>query len=330
MDKVLFLKKLLYTLLAAFVLANAIAASHAYRFTHFTKAEPRKTHNPETIGLLEKVKVLFTGINNPRPINSAVPARPFKSIELSGPEGKLSCWLIPQQHAKGTVILLHGYGSDKSKLLNEAEGFYKLGYQPFLLDFEGCGASEGSSTTIGYREAEDVRAAYDYCRKHDSNVILYGCSMGASAAIRAMSVYYIHPTAAILECPYGSMLYATKNRFALMGMPSFPMAYLLVFWGGLENGFWAYADDNVKYARNIHTSVLLMRGHDDLYVSAEETASVFDALTGPKVFHAFAHTGHESYYLKNGPEWLSQVDNFLQQYDHQTVTFSRFHHSNGM
>jgi hypothetical protein len=309
-------KKLFYLLFAVFILANAVAAYHAYRFTHFSKAEPRKTHNPEAIGFWEKARVLITGINNPRPVNTAVPSIPYKQVGLVGTHGKLSCWLIPKHNAKGTVILLHGYGSDKSKLLNEAQGFYKLGYQAFLLDFIGSGSSDGNNTTIGYREAEDVVTAFNYCRALDSNVILYGCSMGASAAIRAMSVYHIHPAAAILECPYGSMLYATKNRFALMGVPSFPMAYLLVFWGGAENSFWAYADNNIAYAKDIHTPVLLMRGQEDLYVTAEETAAVYNTLAGPKIFHAFAHTGHQSYYLKNGEEWLGQVKSFLSLYDH--------------
>ena len=194
-----------------------------------------------------------------------------------------------------------------------ARVFDSLGYQTMLIDFDGSGASDGNRTSIGYYEADDVAAAYNYCKTRDSNITLFGSSMGASAIIRAMSAYHLKPEKCILECPYGSMLDAAINRFKIMGVPAFPMAYLLVFWGGIENGYWAFSQDCTRYAKDISLPVLLMRGLDDKNVTQKEVSDIYHNLSGPKKLYQFPNTGHESYCIKDLQEWVDEVNDFLSR-----------------
>src|SRR3712207_7040402 len=53
------------------------------------------------------------------------------------------------------------------------------------MDMSGHGGSAGNVTTIGYHEAADVAAAYQYAQTLDDRVVLYGVSMGAAAILRA-------------------------------------------------------------------------------------------------------------------------------------------------
>jgi uncharacterized protein len=305
-------KKILVFCAIIFVMMNGVAAFHAYRFSHFSGARVLKTHNPDQLNFFTKIGVLLKGVDNPRPLNDSLPKLKYEEIKLKGHDGHLSCWLIPKKNAKGTVILFHGYASNKSTLIPPAAIFDSSGYQTVLVDFMGCGASEGNRTTVGYYEAEDVLAAYKYFSAKDSNIVLFGSSMGASAIMRAVSVYHIRPAKVILECPFGSMMYAVKNRFKLMGVPSFPMAYLLVFWGGVENGYPAFFMDCVSYAKDLKMPVLLMRGKEDKYVSEEETLSIYQNLPGPKTKFEFNRTGHESYCLKDHNEWVTEIEKFLE------------------
>jgi alpha-beta hydrolase superfamily lysophospholipase len=306
-----YLRKIPYIILGLFILANIIAAFHAYRFTHFSGERKKQTRKPEELSFFKKIAVLTTGVDNPRPENDTLPAKKFEEIKLKGHDGMISCWMIPKEKARGIVILFHGYAACKSKMLREASAFDSLGYQTMLVDFEGCGASDGYRTTIGYYEAEDVLAAYYYAKQIDSNIILQGISMGASAVIRAVSIYHLHPSEIILECPYGSMLSAAKNRFKIMGVPSFPMAHLLVFWGGLENGYWAFGQDCIHDAKDISCPVLLMRGKEDKYVSLEEVSGIYQSLAGQKKLYQFDCTGHESYCTKDHNKWVEEVTGFL-------------------
>src|SRR5207237_7597327 len=127
----------------------------------------------------EKVVTILFGVNNPRPENRTKPTRPYEVVKLQSNKA-IEGWLIHVNQPKGTVILFHGYGGEKSAMLDKADEFLGMGYNTFLVDFMGAGNSEGNQTTIGYREGEEVKTSVDYFRKNrKQNIILFGTSMGA-------------------------------------------------------------------------------------------------------------------------------------------------------
>jgi len=71
-------------------------------------------------------------------------------------------------------------------------------------------------------------------------------------------------------------------RFRSMNAPTFPMAGLLVFWGGLQNGFWAFGHNPTEYAKKINCPTLLMYGQQDDKVSRAEIDEIFANLAGQK------------------------------------------------
>src|SRR5688572_26087071 len=134
------LRRIVYFLLAVFLLMNAVAFMHAWRFTHFSENAENRTASPDQLGTWEKLGVLFTGVNNPRPVNTVTPSTPFETLILQG-EKQAECWYIPTENAKGTVVLFHGYCSKKSALLGKSEAFIGMGYNTLLVDFMGSGNS---------------------------------------------------------------------------------------------------------------------------------------------------------------------------------------------
>lgn len=106
--------------------------------------------------------------------------------------------------------------------------------------------------------------------------------MGAVVILRADAELGVRPTANILECPHGSMRQTAYNRFTSMHVPAFPMADLLVFWGGVQNGFWAYGLNTEHYASQIRTPTLLLWGTADPRVTRAETDTIFAHLAAPK------------------------------------------------
>ena len=168
---------------------------------------------------------------------------------------------------------------------------------------------------MGYREADDVVAAVRYLRtqRPTDSLILYGVSMGAVAILRAEAEPGVHPTANILECPYGNMCQTAYNRFASMHILGFPMADLLVFWGGVQNGFWAFGLNAEHYATQIHTPTLLLWGTADPRVTRAETDTIFAHLAGPKARHDFPGVGHESYRKHYPADWEQQTREFLSR-----------------
>jgi len=75
---------------------------------------------------------------------------------------QLNGWYSEANNAIGAVALFHGYGDNKTDVLEEGKAFLNMGYNVLLLDFRAHGSSSGNTCTIGHLETEDVKLAYDF------------------------------------------------------------------------------------------------------------------------------------------------------------------------
>ena len=304
-------------LLAGFVLLNILARNHAYAMTHYSGADKR-TSKPEDLSFWGKVHVLFVGVNIPRPVSAKSPADLSSDCQVltigSADNVELETWYCDQGEETPLVIFFHGYTAEKASLLGEAKALLDLGVSVLLVDFRGSGGSSESYTTIGVREGDDVAAAERYARDKLSHsaVILYGQSMGAAAILRAADEHGIKPDAVVLTAVFDTMQNMVNNRFIAMGVPSFPSAQLLVFWGGRRWGFDGFAHNPVDYAKSLTCPTLVMHGVEDPRATLKEARCVFAALPGPKEFKAFESVGHETYIEKYPEEWKNAVETLIR------------------
>jgi alpha-beta hydrolase superfamily lysophospholipase len=308
---------LLFTL---FTLLNGFAYRHAWTMTHFAQQGAR-TKRPEQLSFMKKLEVIFTGVSIPKPIEQEkTPADyqlPFEVHHIAGSGGiELEVWYLPHPLAKGIVLMFHGYAACKAGLLAEAKTFHDLGFATFLVDFHGSGGSSGCNTTIGMLEADEVVLAADYARTRWPNLqqICYGQSMGSAAILRASAVLGYRPAAIIVECPFDRLLTTVGNRFGAMGLPAFPLAHLLVFWGGVQQGFNGFQHNPVEYAARVVCPVLHMQGSDDQRVTREQAQTIFDSLAGAKKLELFNGVKHESYLAIRPEQWRHAVGEFLAKH----------------
>jgi alpha-beta hydrolase superfamily lysophospholipase len=307
------IKKILISLLFIFILMNVVAYFHASKFTNFDSTGKIKTKNAKQLSFAEKIKTLFLGINNPRPTNKKNPNYPYEVVKLKSNK-EIECWHIKTDLSNGTVIIFHGYSGVKSTMLDKADEFINLGYSVLLVDFMGAGGSEGNQCTIGFYEAEEVKTAFNYIKEQgESNIILFGTSMGAAAIMKAQSDFHLKVSSMIIECPFGTMLKTVEARFTTMNVPSFPMANLLVFWGGFQNDFNAFNHNPINYAANIYCPTLLLYGEKDQEVSKQEIDSIFKNLKGSKELKTFPLAAHENYLKKYKSEWIVYTSFFLER-----------------
>jgi len=144
--------------------------------------------------------------------------------EIVGPGGvRLAGWYIPATAEIGptgtTVILAHGWSSNKSDMLSRATMLHDR-YNLVLFDFRNHGQSEPGDTTQGVREAGDLRAVVDWLVEHKApeRVAVLGVSMGgASAVTEAAGDDRI--AAIILESTHASLANAVQARLEQSGYP---------------------------------------------------------------------------------------------------------------
>ena len=93
------------------------------------------------------------------------------------------------------IMLFHGFGEDQTSLDSYISKFQRLGFHIFATDFSGHGRSSGgipSGDTSSYELAIQVLRAKTAFKAesglNDSQIVMLGHSMGASAIMRAVTL----------------------------------------------------------------------------------------------------------------------------------------------
>lgn len=295
-------RRLGYFVAIALIAINVLVYAAAHAVTHFRSpgrlqfgaARPTNTQLPPAVGLDHVTQ----------------------RIQIDDDEW-LEAWLIPAPNSaapRGTILMFPGRGSSKAnQLLAPAQAFHDLGYDALMVDFRGVGGSSGSTTTLGMREGQDVAWALNYARQNlEPPLVLYGISMGSTAILRAIARENIAPDAVILELPFARLLDAVRSRLRAAGLPTFPTAEMVVFWGSVQHGVNGFAHNPVAYARQVDCPALILQGELDRWTPMAEINQIFQNLKGPKQIVVFPDTGHTLLVTVDRAHWMQSVDQFLE------------------
>jgi uncharacterized protein len=310
------LRWILWVLLVQFVLINISSALYAWKFTHFYEdSEIRKPSSNQNIFV--KTWRLFTGPRFEKSVITESPTFPYDTVTLKTEKGIfIDAWYSKADSAKGTVLIFHGISSNKAFLITEANEFRFQGYNIMMVDFRAHGNSGGNTTTMGIRETEEVKLAYDYVvQQGEKNIFLYGSSMGAVVVMKAIADYQLNSSGVILEMPFASMQTHLQARARLLGFSGFtekPFGFLVTGWAGLERGFNGYAHRTSKYAAKLSCPVLMQWGALDNIVLKKETDRIFNAIASTnKKLVIYDQAGHGSLLQNNPVKWQAEVEQFL-------------------
>ena len=305
-------------MLVQLILLNISSSLYAYKLTHFYSHNDQRSPKGSA-NVLVRTWRIFAGPRFVKAAPGALPGFPFDSVSLKLSNGdRIHGWYSETDSAgRGTVILFHGVTSQKSHLLYEASAFRSLGLNVLLVDFRGHGRSEGRKTTLGVREAEEVKMAWDFISaKGEKNIYLYGVSMGAVAVSRAVWKYGLDAAAVFLEMPFASLKSHLRARARTLGFPGFPekpFSFLVSHWIGWEQGFNGPQHRTTRYAGKVHCPVLLQWGEKDELVLREETLEVYHSLASrQKKMVTYPGAGHESLYRSDEEKWKNTVRAFLR------------------
>lgn len=232
----------------------------------------------------------------------------------------LEAWLIPAtgSPAQGTVVMFPGNRSTKDRqLIGPAQTFAQLGYDSLLVDYQGVGGSSGYTTTVGMREAEDVVVAFEALPALDLQppVIAYGVSMGSAAILNEIATQNLQPDAVIIELPFARFMDAVRSRLRHHQIPPFPLAELLVFWGGIQHGVNGFSHNPVEFAQAIQCPTLIMQGQQDPWTTVAEVKTLFQQITAPKQLVIAPDGGHHQLIGIDRSLWETSLSQFLQSVD---------------
>ena len=123
------------------------------------------------------------------------PDLPFDVDEISflSEDGlRMAGWYVPPENG-ALVILLHGYGGNRTAMIWHAEQLTKAGYGVLMYDERASGESEGEYRSYGWEDPRDVGGALEFLNTRadvDPNRIgIAGCSIGGQIALQGAAYY---------------------------------------------------------------------------------------------------------------------------------------------
>ena len=241
----------------------------------------------------------------------------FQEVSFESSDGlALKGWWVPKDEGTWAVVLVHGLEGSKSgqHLLRTASIYSGAGFSVLMFDLRGHGESEGKRTTVGYREALDVRGSLYWLEERGfgpNEVVLHGWSMGAAAVLRSAPGTGV--AAVVEESGYADLPLLLRDRLPeSSGLPSFfnPGMFLMakLF---LDFDPWAMrpSEDAAKLAEE-GVPFLIVHSRDDEVVPFEH-AEMFAASCPDAEFWEIEGYGHVEAYAQ--PEYRQRLLGFLDR-----------------
>jgi fermentation-respiration switch protein FrsA (DUF1100 family) len=156
----------------------------------------------------------------------------YEDVDFPASDGtRLHAWLLPAEGKPlGTILFLHGNAENISTHIMSVRWLPAHGFNVFLLDYRGYGASEGKPSVEGVQE--DVNAAMrTLLSRPDVNpdrIVVFGQSLGGAIAIYnvAHSPYRQHIRALAVESAFASYRQIAREKLADFWL-TWPLQYPL-------------------------------------------------------------------------------------------------------
>ncbi len=140
------------------------------------------------------VVVIHVSFRAPRLANEVLPVNyglEVQTYEFKGQQGTLLSiwWVEASQPSNTTVVILHGWGANKSVMLPLAKPFHQAGYNLLLIDAHNHGDSENRGVCTMPKFAEDLASAVHWLKQNKPKAcrqtIVVGHSVGGAAVLLA-------------------------------------------------------------------------------------------------------------------------------------------------
>jgi len=257
----------------------------------------------------------YSSIRPPKILSSLTPRdlkMAYENASFRTADGlTLRGWYIPADRTtEKTLILLHGYPADKGDIL-PALAFLHEDFNLLLFDFRYLGESEGSYSSAGAKEVEDLLAAIRFLKARGiKEVGVWGFSMGGAVALMALEKAP-EIRAVVSESSYASL---AQMALALLRIPliNYPVAYLVGLWAKIFLGIDVRDVSPAERVRHTTVPILLIHSADDAVIPFSHAQSLQQALAKNPHAEFWFHRGFGHGEL--GADYQSRVRGFFHKH----------------
>jgi len=221
-------------------------------------------------------------------------------------------WFFPGLRGAPTVILSHGYTSQRADVLTLVTALQEHDYNAFVFDFLGHGATAGV-TTLGYRETGELRSALQGLATRDDvdpkHFGMWGVDMGAYATLEVASSDP-RVSAFVVDSAYDDPPDLLEVQVRRSGLTVIP--YVSRFCG------FAFEMLNYQYRKEppVSTHLIATRGIPKLFVQSDDQPAL-----ASDTARIFTKTPEPKQMVNNRLSYRDMSDDDRRTYENQVVTF---------
>ena len=239
----------------------------------------------------------------------------FETVTLLTKDGlKLYGWYIPSTNGTA-VILLHGYGGDRTSTLAYAKMLNSHGYGVLLYDQRASGESEGETRSWGWLDVWDVESAIGYLKsRNDVNpkgIGIMGCSTGAEIAIGA-GAQFQDIQVVIADGAYYTTASDSWPPYEFKDWVGWPVYPFLITFMELKSG--ASAPMSLREAASLITPrhLMLIAAGENGYEQVR-AQSYYDEASEPKEYWVVEGASHCGGHLARPEEYKERITSFFDE-----------------
>ena len=225
-------------------------------------------------------------------------------------------WFFPGLRGAPTVIVSHGYLSQRADVLTLAAALQEHEFNSFVFDYTGHGSSAGV-TTLGYTETGELRAAIQALAGRDDidpkRFGLWGVDLGAHASLAA-AIGDPRVVAVVLDNVYDSPQQILKIKVKQSGLGALPFVSRFCAFG-FEMLNYSYRETPPLSARfaAMRNVPKLFIATDDAPALAHETEQMFAKAPDPKLLTR-ERVSYRDMSDEDRRTYESEIVNFFLQY----------------
>lgn len=214
-------------------------------------------------------------------------------------------------------IGFHGYRSSAfTDFAGGSELSFHLGHNLLLIDERAHGKSQGRTITFGIKERLDALSWVDFALKRfgpDTQILLYGVSMGAATVLMASGLPLpANVKGIIADCPYSVPLDIILEVGKSNPLPQWLIKPFVILGAKLYGGFDLRETDAIKAVREAKVPILVIHGENDGFVpcAMSDLKAANPALVER---HVFPGADHALSYLVDTKRYWEVVTAFVDR-----------------
>ncbi|HXX43918.1 MAG TPA: alpha/beta fold hydrolase [Candidatus Acidoferrales bacterium] len=221
-------------------------------------------------------------------------------------------WLFPGLRGAPTIVVCHGYSSQRGEVLTLVTALQDHQFNVFLFDFMGHGTSPGT-TTLGYHETAELRSAIQALSTRDDvdpqHFGLWGVDMGGYAALEVAAA---DPriTALAVDDAYDDPRSLVRMEVQKSGLTALPFVLRLSDFG------FRMANYPFRDEPPVSTRLARTRGVPKLFVQSEDRPALAN-----ETFQLFIKAPDPKSTLRETQSYRDMSDDDRKTYESQIVNF---------